>query len=375
MTIHSLEDRRLNHIALAEKADARAIGHRANADLQARKGKTDKAADFTARAERQELIAKEHRRDAGRLQVKEEARAKGRVIARTLEIRTEERMAATPRPDPLQIYMEALQHAEELDAEVEGFRLKRDGYARQGEHHKAGLIEARAQKHAGWALEWRAEVEKAIALGEGRDLAKEREMALKAQAKQVKLSTKEEKRLANLKIAGDLRTAAGQREFVSGGIGKGKVASLSAYIGLIRRPQDRTAPRLDAMRFLDDLCGTADSGLFPEPKFAQESRGSGFGPGPLIMLERAAGLAEVDTIKGTIGARNFEMLKAWIYEKQTLTALVRSGYGTEKTAGALALAAVDALVLYLKTRSGRGSPRDSGRDTGRARRYEDSPGA
>ncbi len=373
MTVQSLEDRRLQHIALAEKADARAVGHRANADLQARKGKVEKAADFTARAERQELIAKEHRRDAGRLQVREDANAKGQVIARTLLTRTEGRAAAAPRPDPLQVYMEAMQHAEELDGEVEVLRLKRDAYTGPSAHVKAWRAEAKAVQRETWAREWREAAAEEVA-SSGRALDREREIVLKAQAKRQKLDEKDEKRLATLKVAGDLRTAAGQREFVSGGIGKDRVASLSPYIALIRRPQDRTAVRLDAMRALDNICGTADSGLFPEPKFEQESRG-GFGPGPLIMLERAAGLAEVDQIRHAIGGRNFEMLKAWIYEKQTLTALVRAGYGTEKTAGALALAAVDALAIFLRSRSDSSRGRQFSREIEKALPEMDSPAA
>ncbi len=51
---------------------------------------------------------------------------------------------------------------------------------------------------------------------------------------------------------------------------------------------------------LDDLCGTADSGLFPEPKFAQKAGVQDSALVRYIMLERAAGLAEVDTIKATI---------------------------------------------------------------------------
>jgi hypothetical protein len=120
---------------------------------------------------------------------------------------------------------------------------------------------------------------------------------------------------------------------------------------MIRKPQDRTSARLEAMHDFDNLCGTADSGLFPEPRFESESS-SGKGPGSEVMAHRAAGLLEMEQVRNAIGAINTDMLRAWIYERQTITAIVRNGFGTEKTAGALLLAAVDALASHIRRRGG-----------------------
>lgn len=342
---------------LIEKHDARALEYRARQASLDVQGKAEKAESYGTTAARSERIALTHRQELDRIEVR--ARQLSReglsAIERAAEMKkAQERAAAAaaarPKVDDLQAYEEALRIATELDGSAKLQEQKAKRYQRAGATGKADIATRGAADFHERAADWRAEAEK-IQAGTERDLARELAVALKARARQDGKAKKACARLSDLGVESNLATAAAQREIASGGRGRGKaIASLRDYAGLIRRPQDRTEARLDTMRDFDDLCGTADSGLFPPPKFKSEARGVS-GPGTTVMENRAAGLHELQMITAAIGPRNVEMLRAWIFERQTLTALVRAGFGTERTAGALCLAAVDALAVYLRTRN------------------------
>lgn len=339
----------------ARKAEARAKEHRAREASYRTQGKPEKAEHHAATAARQEQLVLNHRQELDRLaaRARQQAREGLTNAERAHEMaRAQERAAAAaaamPAVDPLQAYTEALEAAVSLEEDAKRREASARAYTRIGDKRKAEIASGGAALDRQRAAEWREEADR-IQSGTSRDLARELETAIKAKARAEGKKRKESNRLKNLDVVENLATAAAQREIASGGAGRGtKVASLRDYAALIRKPQERTQRRLKAMEEFDTLCATADEGLFPEPKFEHES-GSGKGPGPQIMLTRAAGLAELQALTKAIGAGNTAMLRAWIYERSTLTALVRAGYGTEKAIGALALAALDAAAKHFTT--------------------------
>lgn len=352
----SHSERRAAVLARAEKAEARAKEHRAREGSYRQQGKADAAKKHAATAARQERLAKTHRQELDRLDVRarQSTHQAAAAVQRAEEMtRAQERAAAAaaarPQVDPLLAYTEAMETAAQLEEDAARRDRNARAYSRAGDKAKADIALRGAEQSRVRARDWRLEADR-IQADTDRDLARELAVAVKARRRAESKAKNEEKRLADMGVDAGLATAAAQREIASGGAGRGtKVASLRNYASLIRKPQERTRPRLEAMEEFDNLCGKADAGLFPEPRFEHES-GSGKGPGVLIMMTRAAGLAEMEALSRAIGARNVDMLRAWIYDRQTLTALVRAGFGTEKTAGKLALAAVDALAVYLKTR-------------------------
>lgn len=352
----TLKERRDAVEAKAKTAEAKAVEHRAREASYRTQGKEEKADGHAKTAARQERIAEGHRQEIARLDARARQQAYEGLTAaqRAHEMvkaqeRAEAAAAVRPTVDPLHAYLEALQHAAELEEAAARDDKKARGYVRAGDKRKAEIASGGAELSRKRAREWRDEAER-IQAGTSRDLEREAKLAIKAQRRLQSQEKNEQKRLADLGVVADLATAAGQRAIASGGAGRGtKVASLSDYAGLIRKPQERTRVRLETMEKFDTLCATADAGLFPEMKLERESS-SGHGPGAQVMANRAAGLAEMAEIAKAIGARNVDMLRAWIYDRQTLTAIARAGFGTEKTAGKLVLAAVDALATYLKTR-------------------------
>lgn len=353
----SLKERRDAVEAKAKTAEAKAVEHRAREASYRTQGKEDKADGHAKTAARQERIAEGHRQEIARLDARARQQAyEGLTAAQRAHemVKAQERAAAAaaaqPAIDPLQAYSEALETAASLEADAQRLGKIAKRYADADDVDRAELTYGRADIARKRALEWRAEAER-IQSGTDRDLARELTVALKERRRAESKAKVEQKRLADLGIEGTLFTAALQREIASGGAGRGgvKVASFRDYASLIRKPQERTRARLETMEKFDTLCATADAGLFPEMKLERESS-SGHGPGAQVMANRAAGLAEMAEIAKAIGARNVDMLRAWIYDRQTLTAIARAGFGTEKTAGKLVLAAVDALATYLKTR-------------------------
>jgi hypothetical protein len=338
------------------KADARSKEYRAREASYRAQGKAEKADNERARAARQEQIALTHQQELDRLAARaRQAAYEGLTAAQRAHemARAQERAAAAaaaqPAIDPLHAYTEALETAASLEEDAARSDKNARAYGRAGDQGKAELSTRGAELSRTRAREWRDEADRIQAVT-SRDLARELKLAIKARRRLESQDKNEAKRLADLGVPGGLDTAAGQREIASGGAGRGtKVASLRDYASLIRKPQERTRTRLETMERFDTLCGTADAGLFPELSLERESS-SGHGPGEAIMARRIAGLAEMTEISAAIGARNVDMLRAWIYDRQTLVALARAGFGTEKTAGRLALAAVDSLTVYLKTR-------------------------
>jgi hypothetical protein len=352
------KDRREAVVAKAKTAEAKVVEHRAREASYRAQGKDEKAEKHATTARRQEGIALGHRQELNRLDARARQQAyEGLTAAQRAHemVKAQERAAAAaaaqPEVDPLNAYLEALETAAGLEEDAVRFDKKARGYSRAGDKGKAEIALRGAEQSRSRAQEWRLEAER-IQSGTSRDLEREAKLAIKARRRLESQEKNEAKRLADLGLDVGLDTAAAQRVIASGGSGRGgvKVASLSDYAGLIRKPQERTRTRLETMEKFDTLCATADAGLYPELKLERESS-SGHGPGEAIMANRMAGLAEMDAISAAIGAGNVSMLRAWIYERQTLTALVRAGYGTEKTAGKLVLAAVDALAMYFKTQS------------------------
>lgn len=351
-------ERRADLEQRAAKAEAKAEEHRGKEKAYRLQGKTEKADAAAKTAHRQEMIATNHRQEIQRLdlRVQREARQTLSASFRSQEMDRAQKLAEAavavrPEVDPLLAYMEALEQAVNLETLAEQRETNAATHKRAGYQVKADIALRGAASSRARAAEWRAEA-MTIWRSTDRDLPREAKTTIAARRRIESQAKNEEKRRAHIGVITDLRTAAGQRDIASGGRDKGKpVASLRDYASMIRKPQDRTSARLEAMHDFDNLCGTADSGLFPEPRFESESS-SGKGPGSEVMAHRAAGLLEMERLRGAIGAINADMLRAWIYERQTITAIVRNGFGTEKTAGALLLAAVDALAMHFKRTAG-----------------------
>lgn len=360
MTKRTPEERRANHATRQAKCEASAIEYRAKEARYRLAGKDDKADKASGTAREFELNARTHARaiedldaDAPRRQRAQEEAARVSA-AKTVDLakaqaKAEEERIERLRRDPLTLYMEALRHAEELDGEEERWSRKARGYRDAGDQEAAARASKVATERAGYAVDWREAAQEAVDQS-GRDLARERAVALKAQDRLIRSDAKEQARLRDLKVESDTRTAAGSRELVVGGVRKGRIVSMATYETLFARPQDRTAARLEAMHDFDMLCATAEAGLIPEPKFEHES-GSGKGPGALVMEKRAAGLEELSDLRNAIGAGAVDLLLRRICDKAKLSALARDGYGTEKTVATLFVAAVDSMVVYFKTRS------------------------
>lgn len=360
MTKRSPEERREFHEARRTKAEASGKLYRAKEEAYRAGGKIDKAAKAATTAKDFELNAATHRRaiedldaDAPRQhRIREEAARVATVKAQDLakaQAKAEQEALDRLRRDPLRIYMEAMRHAEELDGEEERWARKARAYREAGDQNAAERATKVALERAGFAVEWRQEAQEAVTES-GRDLARERAVAVKAQERHSRADAKERARLEDLKVESDTRTAAGSRELVVGGIRKGRIVSMATYETLLARPQDRSKARLEAMHDFDMLCATAEAGLIPEPKFEHES-GSGRGPGALVMEKRAAGLEELSDLREAIGPGNVEFLHRRICDKAKLSALARDGYGTEKTVAVLFLAALDSMVVFFKTRN------------------------
>lgn len=360
MTKRTPEERREQHQARANKATGQAAVYRAKESAYRVVGKIDKADKAGATARDFELNASTHLRAIEELdasvrrqhRLRDEATkvAAPRILAASIARATADREEEERRRrDPLKIYMEAQQHASELDAEVARYRTDSERYEKAGDQAKSERAAREANRRQQWAVEWREKAQQSVDES-GRDLARERKVALKAKHRQDAASAKESARLKDLGLVEDVRTVGGSREYVAGGVRKGRIVSMAEYGTLFRRPEDRTQARVDAMHDFDNLCGTAESGLFPEPKFEHES-GGGKGPGALVMEKRAAGLEEMSDLRDALGSPNVDMLRARIYERQTLTALVRAGYGTETTVAQLFLSAVDSMVVFFKTRN------------------------
>jgi hypothetical protein len=340
-----------------KKAEARAQEHRAREASYRTQGKAESAEKHAATAARQERLCTQHRQGLDRLAARARQQAYEGLTAaqRAYEMeKAKERAAAAaamqPEVDPLHAYLEALSNAAALEEAAARDEKNARIYSRAGDKAKAAIATGGAEVSRGRALAWRAEAER-IQSTTTRDLEREAKLAIRERRRIESQEKNEAKRLADLGIAGDARTAAGQRVIASGGKGRGnKVAILSDYAGLIRKPQERTRLRLETMEKFDTLCATADAGLFPELKLERESSG-GQGPGAQVVANRAAGLAEMQELSKAVGARNIEMLRAWIYERQTINSIARAGYGTERTAGPLLLAALDSVGVYWKTRS------------------------
>lgn len=360
MTKRTPEERREIHVTRRAKAEASATEYRAKEARYRLAGKDDKAEKAGKTARSFELDASSHRRhiedlDADaprRLRVRAEA-DKAQAI-KTADLAKAQARAETERlerlnRDPLRVYTEAMVHAEELEGQSETWARKARGYRDAGDQEAAAKASRVAAERAGYAVDWRKIAEKAVAES-GRDLVRERTVALKAQDRRNRADIKERARLEDLKVESDTRTAAGARELVVGGVRKGRIVSMATYEVLLARPQDRTPARLEAMHDFDMLCATAEAGLIPEPKFEHESSG-GKGPGALVMEKRAAGLEELADLKDAIGPGNVDFLHRRICDRAKLSALARDGYGTEKTVATLFLAAVDSMVVFFKTRN------------------------
>jgi hypothetical protein len=340
-----------------KKAEARAQEHRAREASYRTQGKLESADKHAATAARQERLCTQHRQELDRLAARARQQAYEGLTAaqRAHEMeKAKERAAAAaaaqPAADPLHAYLEALHAAAGLEEDATRKAKDAREHSRAGDKFRSAIAEGNADLSRRRAAEWRAEAER-IQSTTTRDLEREAKLAIRERRRIESQEKNEAKRLADLGIAGDARTAAGQRVIASGGKGRGnKVAILSDYAGLIRKPQERTRLRLETMEKFDTLCATADAGLFPELKLERESS-SGQGPGAQVMANRAAGLAEMQDLSRAVGARNIEMLRAWIYERRTINSIARAGFGTERTAGPLLLAAVDSVGVYWKTRS------------------------
>jgi hypothetical protein len=350
-------ERRAKLRRLAAEATVRAHEYRARESAANSHGRVDKAKQYATTAARAERLALTNQRELDRLDncarrlLREGSnRAERAAEMKRAQDKATAAAAALPPVDPLQAYGEALEIAAGLEAEAKRQDARADGYIRSGDAKRAAFATGGAATSRDRAAAWRAEAEKTQA-GTSRNLARELALSIRARARADDQGKATGKRLARAGIEASPDTAAGQRYISTGGRGRGKaIAALSPYAALIRKPGDRTAARLEAMEDFDALCGAADAGLYPPPRFESESTGSK-GPGDGVMANRAAGVIELDMVAAAIGAPNLAMLRGWIVERRTLAALSREGFGSDRTIGALALAALDALAIYLRTRN------------------------
>lgn len=338
---------------LAQRAAEIAATHRANAAGWVRRGKDDKAAEAIAAAEKQEAIARNHAAEAERLAQRAQAGAylmqDGMKAKAALEARAAAQKAERLEADPLQAFIEASQHTARHEESIANLHAKLEGLLRVGDKAKAERVAARIEERASWADGWRKEALALIA-SSGRDLAGEWAALVEEKRKAETLEADAAKARKEMRIPIDLRTAGAQREFVAGSSREAKIASLAEYENLIARPADRTAARVQAMATFDRLCSWAEEGLFPTMNMEAKSRGTATATGA-FHTGYADALNSLDRVRHAIGGQNFQILKARIYERQTITALARAGFGTEKTAGALTLAAVDLLAMHLRGQS------------------------
>jgi hypothetical protein len=347
MSSESLDDRITRAEHLVARCDEVSKRHRLDAQAEDRKGNAEKAASFIAKAERQECLMRGHAATAERLRGQQQGMVGRAVYADALKVKASLEKEARPRPDPLAVYTEAMMHIAELRGEVEDLRTKAAAYDRKGDARKRDLALGRALKHEGYIPGWQRAAEDEIA-SSGRDLPREYQIARKAKHRQSEKEAERVKRLEKLAVNADPRTAAGQRQYVMPAPKKSTVANLAGYRDKITLVNERTKPRIEAMYEFDMLCGKAEAGLFPEINMDADRIG-GSGPGPDIVLSRVAGLEEFREIEDVIGAQNVKMLRAWIFEGHTMIQLSRLGYGSERTAMRLCLAALDSLVTYWRT--------------------------
>lgn len=349
----SIEDRRTELQGKVRKCEARKAEYEARAEKYRLAGKTEKAEAAAETARNAALYAGSHARALEELGEEERLQHRSRREQdRTRAILDAQHAKVRRQVDRLQTYREALRHAAELDTEVERYRLKAEGYGRSGDREKQERALKVVEQRRGYAAGWReaAEIERAAAAEEGRDLERELALAIKAEERRDKKDRTAAQRLHDLKLESHQGTAAGQREIEAGGTRGKRIAILASYATLLRRPEDRTSERLEAMADFDDLVGSADAGLFPEPRFEHESS-SGKGAGERVMAARAAGLQELGDLESALGAGTVRLLRLRIVERRTFTAITREGIGTETTVAGMFLAAVDQLVVFQRTRS------------------------
>ncbi len=345
MSSESLKQRIERAAALITKGKAVAERHRAEAGVHEAKGRHGKAADSRRKADGQDSLVRKHEMTVRTLTAKMKGQSMREVYASMSKERAQEREEARPRPDSLVIYAECMQHIAEIQAEVETFTKKAEGYARQGDKVKEANLRARADRHASYIPQWMQAAQEECE-NSGRDLHREYAVAQKAKDRKENRTHAENVRLQRLGVDTDDRTAGGSRVYRSPA--ETPRGSTSSYEPLITIIRERTPRRLETMARFDTLCQIADMGLFPELKMESESRSSG-SVGPDIMLNRIGGLDELAEIRDVIGGANVDMLRAWVFERQGNDQLLRLGYGTERTIARLCLAALDALAVYWKT--------------------------
>lgn len=348
----SIEERRAELQGKVKKCEARKAEYEARAEKYRLAGKIEKCNAAAETARKAALYVKSHGRALDELLEEERLQHRARREQdRTRAALDAQHAKVREQVDRLQVYREALRHAAELDTEVERYRIKAEGYGRAGDREKQERAQQIVAQRQQWARDWRgaAETERLAAEGEGRDLERETAIAIKAEERREKKDRTAAQRLEDLKLENHQGTAAAQREIEAGGTRGKRIAILASYAALLRRPEDRIPDRLAAMAEFDDIVGSADAGLFPEPRFEHES-GSGKGAGERVMAARAAGLQDLADLESALGHGAVRLLRLRIVERSTFTGIVRQGIGTEPTIAAMFLAAVDQLRVFLATR-------------------------
>jgi len=148
----SLKERRDAVEVKAKTAEAKAVEHRAREASYRTQGKEEKANGHAKTAARQERIAEGHRQEIARLDTRARQQAYEGLTAaqRAHEMvkaqeRAEAAAAVRPTVDPLHAYLEALQHAAELDEAATRDDKKARGYVRAGDKRKAEIASGGAE--------------------------------------------------------------------------------------------------------------------------------------------------------------------------------------------------------------------------------------
>ncbi len=260
-------------------------------------------------------------------------------------------MTASPMPasaDHLfQIYRSAVETRDRLQRQAGEMRTTADHLRASGRAAQSDLTIRLAA-----CLEGEAKLSQAVADSAadaaGRDFARR----LKAERKKdIALAQADAARAkplreieANLTL--DRRTAGGSREIVLGNA-KGKSearVTLASYSALIKKPKDRTEPRLRAMEAFDELWHRAEAGLYPEPRFEPAVDTSAGASG--ITAHRMDGLAEMQRLTAYIGRQAQALLKMRIVDRMEVQAIARIGDRDPEGIGALIHAAIDGVAAF-----------------------------
>lgn len=264
-------------------------------------------------------------------------------------------MTASPMPAPadhlFQSYRRAIELRDRLEQQAADLYLSADDLRVAGMAEQASLTSRLAACLQGEAKLSQAIADNAASLSKG-DLAKRLRTALRREEALARADAAREEaragplRRLNANLVFDRRTAGGSREIVIGNA-KGKSearVTLASYGALIKKPKDRTEPRLRAMEAFDELWHRAEAGLYPEPRFEPAVDTSAGASG--VTAHRMDGLAEMQRLTAYIGRQAQALLKMRVVDRMEVQAIARIGDRDPEDVGALIHAAIDGVAAF-----------------------------